>query len=419
MAEAYPDLKASQNFQDLQRNLVEIENNDPVRSPVLQRRGARLEHAGREHPVGLGRRGSRLRRAALLPARRRRRARRAPGGVRVVVGPRRQQRKRRRQAQASRVETEKDGGRRADDLIRFTGRLPVWTCLLVAIVANGLAAAPRGAIPAGRSRSFDVTLAVRPDAALDVTELIDADFQVPKHGIYREIPIRYAVGMQQYALRFRLLGVDDGAGKSYGTAVSLRGESGSDPDRRARLRRSAVPSDIASATASKRAILWEGTRAWGTEEGNRDHAVLRWNATGTEWGVPIRRSTVTVKLPRRARRLSGHLRRLDRGLRCQGQGLHQAAGRCADDRFRDRGAAKRRRDHRRGDDARRRGLPAWLDERGRRVAGRQLPLRDLPRDIGRSALPPGSTAAATSRAGARSSSTTSLPMDSRRPRSAR
>ena len=27
MAEAYPDLKATQNFQDLQRNLVEIENN--------------------------------------------------------------------------------------------------------------------------------------------------------------------------------------------------------------------------------------------------------------------------------------------------------------------------------------------------------------------------------------------------------
>ena len=80
--------------------------------------------------------------------------------------------------------------------------------------------------------SFDVTLAVRPDAALDVTELIDADFESPKHGIYREIPIRYAVGMQQYALRFRLLGVDDGAGRSYGTARVLRGEPGSNPYRR-------------------------------------------------------------------------------------------------------------------------------------------------------------------------------------------
>ena len=48
----------------------------------------------------------------------------------------------------------------------------------------------------------------------------------------------------------------------------------------------------------ERAILWEGTRAWGGQEGNRDHAVLRWNATGTEWGAPIARTAVTVMLPR-------------------------------------------------------------------------------------------------------------------------
>src|SRR5262249_40565384 len=34
------------------------------------------------------------------------------------------------------------------------------------------------------------------------------------------------------------------------------------------------------------------------EERDRDRAVLRWNATGTEWGVPIRRCTVMVRLPR-------------------------------------------------------------------------------------------------------------------------
>ena len=63
-------------------------------------------------------------------------------------------------------------------------------------------------------RSFNVELAVQPTAALDVTETIDADFEIPKHGIYREIPIRYAVGMHLYALRFQLLGIDDGAGGS-------------------------------------------------------------------------------------------------------------------------------------------------------------------------------------------------------------
>ena len=62
-------------------------------------------------------------------------------------------------------------------------------------------------------RKFDVQLDVQPDAGLDVTETIDADFFVPKHGILREIPIRYAVGMHQYELRVRLRGVDDGEGR--------------------------------------------------------------------------------------------------------------------------------------------------------------------------------------------------------------
>ena len=143
---------------------------------------------------------------------------------------------------------------------------------------------------------FDVTLAIRPDAAVDVTELIDANFEVAKHGIYREIPIRYAVGMQQYALRFRLLGVDDGGGQSYRTAVSYE-------ENRVRIRIGDAAQSLHGPVRYRiryrvqRAILWEGTRAWGGDEGNRDHAVLRWNATGTEWGVPIARSTVTVTLP--------------------------------------------------------------------------------------------------------------------------
>ena len=146
-------------------------------------------------------------------------------------------------------------------------------------------------------RAFDVTLAIRPDAAVDVTELIDANFEVAKHGIYREIPIRYAVGLQQYALRFRLLGVDDGAGQTYRTAVFMR-RTGSESESATRPTRWEAPSAIASATAWNARSCGKGRVRWGGEEGNRDHAVLRWNATGTEWGVPIARSTVTVNLPR-------------------------------------------------------------------------------------------------------------------------
>ena len=106
-----------------------------------------------------------------------------------------------------------------------SGRLPgkpyqLWTCLLAGIVASGLAPSSARCETGWSVRSFDVVLAVQPDAALDVTETIDADFEVPKHGIYREIPIRYAVGLHQYALRFQLQGVDNGEGRAYGTQVS-------------------------------------------------------------------------------------------------------------------------------------------------------------------------------------------------------
>jgi uncharacterized protein (TIGR04222 family) len=179
---------------------------------------------------------------------------------------------------------------------RFTQRSPALTCLLVAIMANGLAWVSARGDSGWTVRNFEVTLAVRPDAAVDVTELIDANFEVTKHGIYREIPIRYAVGMQQYSLRFRLLGVDDGAGTSYQTAVSYE-------ENRVRIRIGDAAHTLGGPVRYRvryrvqRAILWEGTRAWGGEDGNRDHAVLRWNATGTEWGVPIAKSTVRVKLP--------------------------------------------------------------------------------------------------------------------------
>ena len=266
------------------------------------------------------------------------------------------------------------------DLDSLTGRLPVWTCLFVAIVGNGIAAAPARGDSGWTVRSFDVTLEVRPDAELEVTELIDADFQVPKHGIYREIPIRYAVGMQQYALRFRLLGVDDGAGKSYGTAVSYE-------ENRVRIRIGSAAETLSGPVRYRiryrveRAILWEGTRAWGGEEGNRDHAILRWNATGTEWGVPIRRSTVMVKLPGE---LDDSQVIYDAWTGVYGAKDKDFTKRRVDARtiaFDTDALRQRRGDHRRGDDARRRGLTAWLGERGRRVAGRQLPVRDLPRDI--------------------------------------
>ncbi len=174
--------------------------------------------------------------------------------------------------------------------------MPRATWLAIALAVAMAAASPpgaRGADDGWTIADFDVDLTIRPDSALDVVETVDADFAIPKHGILREIPVRYAVGMHQYALRFRLLGVDDGEGSERTAEVAFvenlaRIRIG-DPDRvvsgrqRYRIR-----------YRVERAVIWEGNQAWA--DGGR--AVLRWNATGTEWQIPIAQSRVTVHLPR-------------------------------------------------------------------------------------------------------------------------
>jgi uncharacterized membrane protein YgcG len=168
---------------------------------------------------------------------------------------------------------------------------------LAGIVASVLTASVARSETGWSVRSFDVSLTVQPDAALDVTETIDADFDVPKHGIYREIPIRYAVGLHQYALRFQLLGIDDGSGRSYGTQVTYE-------ENRVRIRIGDSARTIEGLARYRiryrveRAIIWERNRAWAEAAPDQDRAVLRWVATGTEWGVPIHRSTVNIHLPR-------------------------------------------------------------------------------------------------------------------------
>jgi uncharacterized membrane protein YgcG len=144
-------------------------------------------------------------------------------------------------------------------------------------------------------REFNVLLAIQPDRTLDVTETIDANFEVSKHGIYRDIPIRYAVGMHQYALPFHLLGVDDGSGNSHPTQVS-------NFENRVQIRIGEAARVLQGPVRYRiryrvlRAILQEGNRAW--EKDAHARAVLRWVAAGTEWGVPVEKTVVTVALPR-------------------------------------------------------------------------------------------------------------------------
>ena len=95
-----------------------------------------------------------------------------------------------------------------------------------------------------------------------------------------------------YALRFKLLGVDDGQGNPRTIQVGYR-------DNLVTIRIGDAertltgPQNYRIRYQIYRAVLWEGNQAW-----TNDHAVLRWNATGTEWKVPIEHAVVGVELPK-------------------------------------------------------------------------------------------------------------------------
>ena len=162
----------------------------------------------------------------------------------------------------------------------------------------------------------------------------------------------------------------------------VRGESGSDPHRRRGS--NAQRSRPISHPLPRRAgdPLGRESRL-GRSSADRDHAVLRWNATGTEWGVPIRRSTVTVKLPRelddvRWTTTPGPGPMVPRTRTSPSGGFD-----CANGRLRDRllrpGEGITVEVTMPGDAV----CAAGWTRQARLVAGRQLPLRHLPRDAGR------------------------------------
>ena len=140
--------------------------------------------------------------------------------------------------------------------------------------------------------SFSANYTVNADRSIDVTERIDVNFgPLQKHGIYRDIPVRYAkvvrpgssirAGTVDVALT--VLDVTDGNGQKLATSIT-RGRS-------VRIR-------IGDANG-----LVSGTQTYlihyrlGSGLGFfADHDELYWQATGTEWPVPILAASATVRI---------------------------------------------------------------------------------------------------------------------------
>lgn len=133
---------------------------------------------------------------------------------------------------------------------------------------------------------FQSDIHVAADAALEIVETIDVRFDSPRHGIYREIPIRYRTDFgDRLRTPIEITSVRNVSGKDWPTKIETSGDVLSirigDPDRYV----DGLVTYVISYTVQN-ALLFHD-----------DYDELYWNVTGNDWGVPIRAAGATVTLP--------------------------------------------------------------------------------------------------------------------------
>jgi uncharacterized membrane protein len=142
-------------------------------------------------------------------------------------------------------------------------------------------AAPAQVEPGGEEISaMRVDLTVRADGSVGVTERIEYFFPEERHGLYRDLPLRYTDDEGSYEIPLRNLSVQDRPFAVEDNGVYRRVRIG-DPERFV-------------AGAQNYVLSYEAVGALRYFD---DHDELYWNATGTAWDVPIRQAAATVHLP--------------------------------------------------------------------------------------------------------------------------
>ena len=135
-------------------------------------------------------------------------------------------------------------------------------------------------------KNFEVGAKINNDSSIRVTERIIYDFGLTqKHGLYRDIPVKYDTVVGHQFLRVSDITVTDGMGNKYPFEIANRG----------RYQRIKI-GDPESLVSGVRIYVVEYTitGALGYFE---EYDELYWNATGNEWSVPVLLSKATVFLP--------------------------------------------------------------------------------------------------------------------------
>ncbi|MEW6152509.1 MAG: DUF2207 domain-containing protein [Actinomycetota bacterium] len=165
--------------------------------------------------------------------------------------------------------------------------LAVVLAVVAALAASG--AGPAWAQGGEGIRAFDITVEVRADGALQVTERIRYDFGPnERRGIFREIPVRFDYEPDP---RFeRVTRIDQ---VSVRTAPGTPGDLEVTDSGRVKRFRIGDP-DTYLRGVHDYTISY---RVRGALNAFEEHDELFWNATGNNWGVPIDAASVTVSAP--------------------------------------------------------------------------------------------------------------------------
>ena len=155
-------------------------------------------------------------------------------------------------------------------------------CLAVFLIsANSVQAYFEWYIP-----EFEVNIQVLENGNLIVTEHIQADFDIKKHGIYRDIPVKYLndLGLN-YNLRLDVLSVADEQGTPWNYETSKSGQN---------IRIKIGDADVYVQDKQEYIIKYSVQRGIKFFD---EFDELYWNATGNEWEVPIKKVSLTVEYP--------------------------------------------------------------------------------------------------------------------------
>ncbi|HEX4744382.1 MAG TPA: DUF2207 domain-containing protein [Candidatus Limnocylindria bacterium] len=155
--------------------------------------------------------------------------------------------------------------------------------LAVPLLVGGAASADEG----WEILRFDAGIVMQTDSSLVITETIEVDFRgLQKHGIFREIPVRYRhTDTHDRVYELEVASIRDASGRGWRYEVEDNGANKririGDPDR----------------TISGRQTYLLSYVVRGALNAFDDHDELYWNVNGSEWGVPSRQVTATVRTP--------------------------------------------------------------------------------------------------------------------------